>query len=251
MNRTVLLWLLLFFSLAGLLQAQDLQGIVTASDFFNSVSERYREIEDYQASLTITQEDSVMSGTLYHKRPDYLLIEFDDPEEQVIAINGEKLIIYIPYLNVSMEQKLEPKEQQDPTAASLATGQGLELMRNKYSIAYLDSQFPVPLEQEYDEFGEPILTDETADAAGAEDEMVYKLKLEWKTIDEGFRQLILSINEDLMIRRISGVTVGFQEIQLDFENIIVNQNLPEGKFRFESPPSANVINNFLFVPEEE
>lgn len=254
MNRTVLLRLFLFFSLAGLLQAQDLQEIVTASDFFNSVSERYREIEDYQANLTITQEDSVMSGTLYHKRPDYLLIEFDDPEEQVIAINGEKLIIYIPYLNVSMEQQLKPEEQQDPTAASLATGQGLELMRNKYSIAYLDSQFPVPLEQEYDEFGEPILTDETDetdDAGESEDEMVYKLKLEWKTIDEGFRQLILSINEDLMIRRISGVTVGFQEIQLDFEDIIINQNLPEGKFRFESPPSANVINNFIFVPEEE
>lgn len=238
-----------------MLNAQEIQEIVTASDFFNIVSQRYMEIEDYQAFLTMTQEDSVMSGMLYHKRPNYLLIEFDEPEEQVIAVDGEKLIIYIPYLNVAMEQQLKPEAEQDPTAASLATGQGLELMKNKYSIAYLDSQFPVPLEQEYDEFGEPIVADdqdaETGIESSASDEMVYKLKLEWKTIDEGFRQLILSINEDFMIRRISGVTVGFQEIQLDFEDIIVNQNLPEGKFRYDSPPSANVINNFIFVPEEE
>jgi len=254
LNKTILLLLFLFLGLGGLLQAQDIQGIITASEFFDRVSERYMDIEDYQAELKITQEDSVMSGMLYHKRPNYLLIEFDEPEEQVVAVDGEKLIIYIPYLNVAMEQQLKPEVEQDPTSASLATGQGLELMRNKYSIAYLDSQFPVPLEQEYDEFGEPIVLEdaETQDEASADaDEMVYKLKLEWKTIDEGFRQLILSINEDFMIRRILGVTVGFQEIQLDFQNIVVNQNLPEGKFRYDSPPSANVINNFIFVPKEE
>jgi outer membrane lipoprotein-sorting protein len=239
-----------------MLPAQEIPGIVTASDFFNQVSQRYMEIEDYQAALTITQEDSVMTGTLFHKRPNFLLIEFDEPKDQVIAVDGEKLIIYIPYLNVSMEQPLKPEEQQDPTAASLATGQGLELMRNRYSIAYLDSQFPVPLNQEYDEFGEPVETDEmemTRQSANTseQEEMVYKLKLEWKTIDEGFRQLILSIDENYMIRRISGVTAGFQEIQLDFQDVIVNQNLPEGKFRYDSPPSANVINNFIFVPEEE
>ena len=229
---------------------------MTASDFFDRVSQRYMEIEDYQAKLTITQGDSVMTGTLYHKRPNFLLIEFDDPEDQVIAVDGEKLIIYIPYLNVAMEQQLKSGEVQDPTAASLATGQGLELMKNRYSIAYLDSQFPVPLDQEgVDQFGEPVQADSgTAGPAGqasGSEEMVYKLKLEWKTIDEGFRQLILSIDDDLMIRRISGVTASFQEIQLDFENIVVNQNLPDGKFRYDSPPSANVINNFIFVPEEE
>jgi outer membrane lipoprotein-sorting protein len=256
------------FFLIGLisfLPAQDIQEIVTASDFFDRVSQRYTEIEDYQAFLTITQEGSVMTGMLYHKRPNYLLIEFDDPEEQVIAVDGEKLIIYIPYLNVAMEQELKPSETEavaETAAPAIATGQGLELMKNRYSIAYLDSQFPVPLGRAEDEFGamENEGEDETEEADEAletettqdSDEMVYKLKLEWRTIDEGFRQLTLSIDEEsLMIRRISGVTSGFQEVQLDFQEILVNQNLPEGKFRYESPPSANVINNFIFEPEEE
>ena len=234
--------MLLLFGLFRTLPAQDIQAIVTASNFFDQVSQRYLEIEDYQAALTITQVNSVMTGMLYHKRPNFLLIEFDEPEEQVIAVDGEKLIIYIPYLNVAMEQQLKPEEQQDAPIATIATGQGLELMKNRYSIAYLDSQFPVPLEQEADEFGE----------ASESGEMVYKLKLEWRTIDEGFRQLTLSIDdENLMIRRISGITSGFQEVQLDFQKILVNQNLPEGKFRYKSPPSANVISNFIFEPEEE
>lgn len=257
MNRKIYLAVFLCIGLLRLLPAQDLQELVTASDFFSRVSERYMEIEDYQAKLTITQEGSVMRGMLFHKRPDFLLIEFEDPKDQVIAVNGEKLIIYIPYLNVSMVQQLKPEAKRDPTAVSLATGQGLELMRQRYSIAYLDSQFPVPLDQEgVDEFGEPenirgSSTASTGRGPSGSGEMVYKLKLEWKTIDEGFRQLILSIDENLLIRRISGVTANFQEIQLDFENVIVNQNLPEGKFRYDSPPSANVINNFIFVPEKE
>ncbi len=261
MNRTRFLQFLLLFGLIQALPAQDIQEIVTASDFFDTISQRYLEIEDYQAFLTIIQEDSVMTGMLYHKRPNFLLIEFNEPEEQVIAVDGEKLIIYIPYLNVAMEQQLKPEEQQDAAVATIATGQGLELMKSRYSIAYLDSQFPVPLEQE-EEFGDELETEEeeeeeveveapTVDLEKS-GEMVYKLKLEWRTIDEGFRQLTLSIDEEsLMIRRISGVTSGFQEVQLDFQDILVNQNLPEGKFRYESPPSANVINNFIFEPEEE
>ena len=255
--------MLLLIGLIQTLPAQEIQEIVTASDFFDQISQRYFEIEDYQAFLTITQEDSVMTGMLYHKRPNFLLIEFDEPEEQVVAVDGEKLIIYIPYLNVAMEQQLKPEEQEEAAVATIATGQGLELMKNRYSIAYLDSQFPVPLEQEEDEFGEASAAEEEAEEETGEetaevepgdssDEMVFKLKLEWRSIDEGFRQLTLSIDEEnLMIRRISGVTSGFQEVQLDFQDILVNQNLPEGKFRYESPPSANVINNFIFEPEEE
>ena len=130
-----------------------------------------------------------------------------------------------------MRQLTAEEEKEPPAAPALATEQGLELMKSRYSVAYLDSQDPVPLDEE-------------------SEEMVRKLKLEWRTIDEGFRELTLSINEDLLIRRISGVTSGFQQIQLDFEKILTNQNVPEGKFRYESPPSANVINNFIFEPEE-
>lgn len=205
------------------------QEIVTASVFFDSLSESYRTIEDYQATLLILQEESVTMGTLFHKRPNFLLIEFEDPADQVIAVDGEKLIIYIPFLNVALEQQLQ---KADENIATLATAPGLDLMKSRYSVAYQDSQDLVPLEEE-------------------SEELVWKLVLEWQSIDEGFRQLILSVNEDLLIRRIVGVTSSFEEIQLDFLDILLNQGLPEGKFRYESPSSANVIKDFIFEPEEE
>ena len=203
--------------------------IITASDYFSLVSDRYTRIDDYQAELTITYPDAIMTGTIYHQRPDRLLIEFTDPEDQVISVDGVHLQIYIPYLNVVMEQPLRPHETPAP---NLATSQGLELMKSRYSIAYLDSEETIPLEEGSDEF-------------------VRKLKLEWKSIEEGFRELVLSIDDRLLIRRIDAVTSGLDELRLDFVDVILNQNFPPRMFVWDSPPSANLIRNFIFDPGPE
>ncbi len=205
----------------------EIQDILTASDYFDRVSRRYAEIEDYQAYVTITQSDSVMTGTLYHTRPDMLLIEFDDPQDQVISVDGVRLQIYIPYLNVVMDQ---PLRKRDAPGLTLATGRGLELMKSRYSVAYLDSQDFVPLDEN-------------------SNEQVRKLKLEWKSIDEGFRELILSVDANLLIRRIEGITSSLDELTIDFTDVVVNQGLPSRMFVWDSPPSANIIRNFIFEPE--
>lgn len=230
MKKITIFFSLVIFSLttARALLAQE---IVTASEFFDFVSAGYQQITDYQAHIVISQDDSVMEGTLYHKRPNYLLIEFSVPEEQIIAVDGEKLIIYIPYLNVVMEQELKKREFASDSLIDAATSRGLELMMSRYSVAYLDSQDAVDLDEE-------------------NDEQVRKLQLEWRSIDEGFRQITLSISNDLLIRRIVGVTAGFEEIQLDFTDVLINQNIPEGKFKYEPPASANIIYNFIFDPDE-
>ncbi len=214
----------------GEVDGQIGQMIITAAEYFDDISARYAEIEDYQSDIVITQTDSVMRGTLYHKRPDMLLIEFEEPEEQIISADGVTLKIYIPYLNVVMEQELKPHET-PVSAGSLATEEGLQMMKEKYSVAYLDSQDYVPLEED-------------------SDQMVRKLKLEWKNIDEGFRELILSVNRDGLIRRIEGITAAFEELTLDFTNIVTNQGLPSRLFVYDSPPSAYAIKNFISEPEE-
>ena len=206
----------------------DVQDIITASDFFDRVSDRYAEIEDFQADVVFTYPDTTMSGTLYHKRPDMLLIEYDDPEDQVISVDGVHLQVYIPYLDVVMDQPLRPRD--DSAGFGIATHQGLELMRSRYSIAYLDSQDYVPI----DDFS---------------NEMVRKLRLEWKNIGEGFREIILSVNEDLLIRRIEASTSGQDTLTIDFTNIVLNQGLPSRMFVWDSPPSANLIRNFIFQPD--
>lgn len=213
------------------------------------MSERYREIEDYQADVVISQEDNIMYGTLYHKRPNLILLEFEEPEEQVLAVDGENLIIYVPYLRVVLKQKLK---ERDMPAAGLATQQGLDLMRQKYSVAYLDSPDLVPLESAADdEDGEEDTPAEERAEPDENSEMVWKLKLEWRSIEEGFREITLSVSEDLLIRRFVGVKADFEEIQVDFTNVELNQNIPDGRFRYEEPASANVIDDFIFEAEDE
>jgi outer membrane lipoprotein-sorting protein len=127
------------------------------------------------------------------------------------------------------------------SVTGLASSDGLKLMQENYSIAYLDSPDPVPLDSPEEGQG-------SADAFGGSGsgEMVTKLRLTWRSTSEGFRELILSIDEDRLIRRIVGVTVNYDEIQFDFLDVRLNQNIPTARFDYEAPSSANLFNNFLF-----
>jgi len=202
--------------------------MLTASDYFDTISVQYGQIEDYQAELIITQEDEVMEGTIYYKQPNLLRIDFTQPEEQVLAIDGKALTIYIPRHSVIMHQPL--KKGSSASMMSMASEEGLQMLKNNYSVAYAVDPDPVPLDE-------------------GNDEMVVKLNLTWRSTDEGFRQLELSIGENGLIRRIIGVTVDYEEIQFDFKGIMINQNIPEARFEYDSPSSANVFENFLFEPD--
>ena len=208
------------------------QELVTAVNFFERISEYYGEIFDYEAEIAITQgtgESAVTSsGVIYYKSPNLLRIDFTEPEEQVICVTGEDLMIYLPTQVVVMTQKL--KRHSDATLATMASSQGLELLEKGYSIGYLDGPDPVPLEE-------------------GSNESVTKLMLEWRTTEQGFRQIEMSIGKDNMIRRMKAVTPEMEEVQFDFTDIVINQNIPDVRFEYEAPASAYEIKNFLFEPE--
>ena len=165
---------------------------------------------------------------VFYKNPNLLRINFTEPAEQVIVVNDESLMIYLPEKSVVMTQKLRKKSES--TLAAMASEQGLKLLSQGYSISYLTSPDPEPLEED-------------------SDEMVVKLRLEWRSTDEGFRQIIMSVGEDMMIRRMEGITVTYETVVFDFRNIRTNQNIPEARFDYEPPASAYEMNNFLFDSE--
>ena len=205
------------------------QDILTAVQFFDSISANYGGIEDYEARISITTTEASMEGVLFYKSPNLLRINFSEPEEQVISVNNDILTLHIPDQNVIMEQKLQ--RHSDAALAVMASKEGLELLKKGYSVAYLKGPDSVLLEE------------------GSED-LVRKLKLVWRQTDEGYRQIEMSITEDGMIRRMKGLTVNYETFQFDFTEIRINQNIPTSRFDYEAPPSAYVMNNFLFEPEE-
>ena len=204
------------------------ERIVTANEYLNFVSAQYGSIEDYEAKVTITKGKEKMSGIIYYKTPSLLRINFDNPKEQVLVVDKEKLVIYIPKYRVIMQQKL--KKKGGVSGAGMASREGLRILKRNYIVSYLESPDFVPLDE-------------------GSTEMVKKLKFVWRTADEGFRQLVMSVGEDNLIRRMVCVTADYTEMQFDFTDIKTNEGIPDTRFEYDSPASANVFENFLFEAE--
>ncbi len=203
------------------------QSIVTAEDFFDSVATHYGAINDYLASARIQQDGVIMEGRLSYRAPDQIRIDFDQPEDQTLVSNGSELLVYLPDRNLTLRQELSGKSK-TTDGAGLATGDGLKLLRQFYGIAYLDG----PEKQRLDEIhGNQLVT---------------QLRLDWRYTSEGFRQILLFVDEELFIRRIVGTTVNFTEIQFDFYDIAINQGIPANRFEYSPPSSANTYDGFLF-----
>lgn len=223
MKRLLLITLFLF--LAVLTFGQE---ILTASQFFDSISSGYGTVKDYTARLSITAKDTEMEGTLFYRSPNLLRINFSNPKDQVINVDGENLTIYIPDQNVVMVQQL--KKHNDASLAVMANEKGLQLLKKGYSVAYLKGPEPIPLDE-------------------GSKEMVVKLNLVWRGTDEGYRQIIMSVTKDGLIRRMKGITINYETFQYDFTEVRINQDLPDARFKYDPPPSAYMMKNFLFEPE--
>lgn len=209
------------FSLYGI--CCHAQSILTAGAFFQSVSEHYGTIKNFEADLEISVGRNDMSGKVSFKRPDMLRIDFSKPANQVIVFNGDTLTIYLPDVPAILNQTVSNEE-----GISLATPQGLALMSRYYTVAYETGQAAEPL-------------------YSGSDEMVVKLVLYRRNAAEAFRSIKLAVNPDtLLIRRVEAVTPQAETFVFNFANYVINQGIPDQRFIYDAPSSANNYNNFLF-----
>jgi outer membrane lipoprotein-sorting protein len=205
------------------------QEIITAGRYLELVSDTYGAIRDYEANIVIRSGNIDMVGIVSHLTPSFLRIDCTQPAEQVIVFNGELLTIYLPEFRATLNQTINPSRRTTGAAgASLASAQGLTMMRRNYGPSFVTGPNPEPLE-------------------GNSRENVIKLRLTRSSVSEGFREIILNINpETRLIRRIEGRTIAETNVRFDFTNMRVNQGIPEQRFIYDSPASSNMYNNFLF-----
>ncbi|MDR1617773.1 MAG: outer membrane lipoprotein carrier protein LolA [Treponema sp.] len=214
----------LFFAVC-VLHAQE---IITAERYLEMVSELYGGIRDYEAAIAIRSGNSDMYGRVSHLSPSFLRIDFTTPADQVIVYNGEQLTVYLPEYRAVLNQAITQGRRSPSSGAGLASAQGLSLLRRNYVPAFVTGPDPVPLDEKTDD-------------------KVVKLRLTRRSVSEGFREIILSIEpESRLIRRIEGRTIAEGLVRFDFSNIRTNQGIPEQRFIYDSPASANLYNNFLF-----
>ncbi len=208
------------------------QSILTAADFFDSVSANFGSVQTYEADLDIRMGSSsnLMRSRVSFKQPNLLRIDFSSPATQTIVFNGNQLTVFLPNSNVILTQTVQGQGGA-AGGMNLATPEGLTLMKRYYSISYETGQDAVPL----DESGE----------------MVVKLVLTRRNTTEGFRTIRLAINpETLLIRRVEAVSVTGIAYTFDFYNYSINQNIPDMRFIYDLPPTSNTYNDFLFADTE-
>lgn len=201
--------------------------MVSAEKFFANLSASYGKVKDYEANLAIAQGKSVSRGKISYKSPLYLFIRFDDPANQVICFDGEKLTVYLPAEQVVLQQRYKKKTPSQ--IEGLTTSQGLGLLQRNYSIGYLSGPSPVPLEE-------------------GSKEMVVKLKLVARG-STSYSQMVISV-KDSLVRRVEGTQTSGDKVVMDFANIRINQGVPDSRFAYDAPPYANVIQDWLFDPEQ-
>jgi outer membrane lipoprotein-sorting protein len=220
-------WFSLILLLGLSISALFGQEIVTAERYLEMVSETYGSVRDYEANITIRTGNTEMIGKVSHLTPSFLRIDFSKPAEQVIVFNGEQLTIYLPEFRAVLNQSVT-QTRRGTSGAGMATGNGLITLRRNYVPSFVTGPNPESL---------------SSDSR----ERVVKLRLTRRSVSEGFREIILSINPDTkLIRRIEARTVAEGEIRFDFTNIRINQGIPELRFLYDAPASANMYNNFLF-----
>ena len=201
------------------------QEILTASAFFKSVSEVYGTIRDYEVDIDIKAGRASMRGRVSYKKPDLLRIDFSNPAEQVICFNGDLLTIYLPGQQVILNQSVD---NSSGAGANLATSQGLALLSRYYSPAYETGPDAVPLDDD-------------------SDELVVRLVLRRRNTSEAFSSIKVSVSPtSMLIRRIEAVTPQGENFTFDFRNYVLNQGIPDLRFIYDPPTSANNYNNFLF-----
>jgi len=215
----------------SLLVPVSAQAIMTADNFFTGVSDTYAAIKDYSATVAISttsgKKTEVMTGRSVFKKPNLLRIDFTEPAEQTIVFNGTDLVIYLPDYNVTLSQSIE--SDSGAGGASLATPQGLALMKRYYSIAYETGPDPVPLEED-------------------SREMVVVLSLARRSTTEMFRGIRLMVDPKTnLIRRIEAKTITGDVLVFDFTGYALNQGVLDNYFVYDPPSSANQFNNFLFT----
>lgn len=221
-KRGIPLFFMLVFSITFLFG----QEIITADRYMEMVSEHYAAIRDYEGSITIRSGNTEMIGTISYLAPSFLRIDFTRPAEQVIVFNGEELTIFLPDIRAVLTQSINQNRRAG--AAGAASAQGLSLLRRNYVPSFVTGPNPEPLE-------------------GAPGEMVVRLRLTRRSVSEGFREIILSINPDTrLIRRMEGRTIADGDVRFDFVNVRTNVGIPEQRFIYDSPPLANTYHNFLF-----
>ncbi|RKX99345.1 MAG: hypothetical protein DRP55_07425 [Spirochaetes bacterium] len=200
--------------------------IVSVNDVKKLMSEKFKTINDYTANFEWINGDAHYKGKIEYKKPDKILLEFEEPKDQKIVSDGKILYIYLPSLRVVVKQTLS--EGTESEILTTQSEKGLYKLFNEYAFSFYDKSTL----QKFD------------------DTMAYHLKLFQKQPKVGFKKMDIWVSKEGLILQSNGVSPNGLNVSLTFFNIKLNTEVPDYIFDFEIPADAQVIRNII-VPFSE
>ncbi len=216
----------IFVCLAGLLFASTLafSQIVTASSYFNEVSDLYAGLYSYRCDIAVDSDGTSMKGKVAYSRPQLVRVDFTSPSGQMFLFDGSMVQIYLPRQEIILQQNLTEKDVDDNEISA----RGLTLFKRYYSIAFEKDATPVPLDSD-------------------SDKKVVNLMLHRRATTESFETIRMSIDaESKLILRVIATTARGKTYRFDLSNYNLNANVSSKSFYFEAPSHITAFNNFMF-----
>jgi outer membrane lipoprotein-sorting protein len=202
-------------------ERNELLDIVTVNDVKLLMTQTFDRIEDYVADIEWVNGNARYRGKISYKKKNKILIEFEEPEEQVIVSNGLYLYIYIPYLKVVVQQSLgEVTESALLTSTSEA---GLTKLFDEYAFSFYDTSSMQPFRNT----------------------TAYHLQLDQLRPKVGFQTIDIWVSKNGYILQSNGTSPNGLVVNLSFSNIRINTELPDYIFDFEVPADAQIIRNII------
>lgn len=200
-------WCLTLMMAAGLAQAQDESAAARLTDELSG----YRTFQaDFVQTVMDSRGDKVQEsrGELKAKRPGLFYWRSEQPMAQVIVADGEEVKVYDPDLEQVTIQAMDQKVSSTP--ALLLSGQ-VDNLAQTYEVSYRT-------------FGDKTV----------------EYTLEPRDPDSLFTSLTLTFYDgELQEMRLTDSLD--QRSLLSFDNVVINEEIPDSAFELEYPDTVDVI----------
>jgi len=209
--------------LVGLAQKEGLE------EFLGRVNDKVSSVQSLSASFLQTRETGVAGqkiearGKLYLSKPRKILLEYTEPENQKLLVNGATATIYIPSLNQAQKFDVAGRAEEN---SLFVFWEPLSKLQEQFTMTQV-RQKGTRLR-----YIELVPKDETA----------------WT----GLKRLVLGIDPDLLLPSfIEAEEVGGDRVKLNLSNIKTNPKLDRSIFELRLPEGVEVIDYSRELDEEE
>jgi len=196
-------------------------GGLTVKKVIRNIQDSFDAINTYRAKFDIVVEEgskkTFMKGSVKYKKPETMILIFDQPEGQIIYSDGRRMRIYIPYLHVVAEQRLTVDSAGEDVILA-GTKSSFNQMLKQYNFSFSKEEIKTSGGRKY-----------------------YVLRLVQKNVYSGFKTIELWISEKWFIIKAKGTTREGRVVTISFSNIEVNTPINDAEFTFTLPLDSQTV----------